>query len=151
MKKEQHHPNFIGIINTLEPLLRKYPPLASMPFSDLLDWMSWYWNRGTLAWWISDFGEPRGVCMIKLFRRVEQFLDRDVHEPCCKFCFIELMVAADPIVMGLLFNEMVDRWGPQDIIMWDRGERTENGAPRMYTWQKFEKLARRLSYGYVNA
>ena len=143
----QHHPNFIGVINTLTSLLRQYPPLAVMNLRDLCDWMSWYWNLGTLAWWISDAGEPRGVCMIKLFRRVEQFLDRDVHEPCGKFCLIELMVAADPIIMGLLFNELVDRWGRQDIVMWDRGARTESRAPRMYTWEQFTKLANRLSYG----
>jgi hypothetical protein len=151
MKKAQHHPNFIQIISTLVPLLRQYPSLSVMQFDDLCDWMSWYWNRGTMAWWISDSGEPRGVCLIKLFRRMEQFLDRDVHEPCAKFCFIELSIAADPIIMGLMFNELVERWGPQDIMMWDRPGRTENGAPRMYKWLDFCKLARRLSYGYVHA
>ena len=151
MKNVQHHPNFIGVIDTLQPLLRHYPPLAVMSFDDLADWMSWYWNRGTMAWWISDAGEPRGVCLIKLFRRLEQFMNRDVHEPCAKFCFIELMVASDPIIMGLLFNELTDRWGPQDVVLWDRGERTEKGAPRMYRWEQFVKLARRLSYGYIYA
>lgn len=142
-----HSSEFLDKMRVLAPLLQNYPPLASMPFDDLCDWMSWYWNRGTMVWRISDFNEPQGVCLIRLFRRLEQFMDRDVHEPCGRFAFIELSVASDPIIMGLMFNDMTSRWGPQEVVMWDRGERTEQGTPRMYRWHQFRKLARRLSYG----
>jgi hypothetical protein len=143
----KHHPNFVQMAATLKPLLRQYEPLAVMHFDDLCDWMSWYWNRGTMTWWISDFGEAQGVCLIRLFREISQFMDRDIHDPCGKFCFIELAVASDPIIMGVMFSALVDRWGPQETMMWDRGVRTEYGPPRIYRWDQFTKLARRLSYG----
>jgi hypothetical protein len=145
MKKPQHHPNFVQVIYTLRPLLREYRPLAVMQLEDLCDWMSWYWNRGTMAYRISDSGKPQGVCLIRLFKRLEQFMDRDVHQPCGQFCFIELSVAEDGRIMWLMLEDLENRWGPQEVMMWDRGELTENGTPRMYRWPQFKKLARRLS------
>ncbi len=62
---------------------------------------------------------------------------------------IEVMVADDPLAMGKVFEQFKERWGPHRVILWDREERTEVGAPRMYTWHRFEKLARRLSYGVI--
>jgi hypothetical protein len=150
MKKPQHHPNFVEVIYTLRPLLREYQPLAVMQIDDLADWMSWYWNRGTMAYRI-DNGRPQGVCLIRLFRRLDQFLDRDVHEPCGKFCFIELSIAEDGRIMGLMLEDLENRWGPQEIMLWDRGELTEKGAPRMYRWKDFKKLARRLSNVRIHA
>lgn len=151
MKKAQHHPGFVQLIYVLKPLLRKHPPLALMHVDDMVDWMSWYWNRGTMAWWISDITkEPRGICLIRLFRTLEQFLDYDAHDPCGEFCFVELLIARDPIVANLLLEDLTDRWGEQKIVMWERGERTENGSPRMYTWKRFMKLSRRLLYGGVS-
>lgn len=142
----QHHPKFIEVISILKPMLRIYPPLAVMHFDDLLDWMSWYWNRGTMAFIIED-QRPQGVCLIKLFRTVGQFMDV-VHEPCGKFCFIELAIAAEPHYMGAMLEELEARWGRQDVMMWDRGDRTENGSPKMFRWKKFKRLARKLSnYG----
>jgi hypothetical protein len=146
MKKPQHHPEFIEVIHTLEPLLRRYLPLRRMELDDLCDWISWYWNRGTMSY-VIDRDEPLGVCLIRLFRRLEQFMDRDAHEPCGKFCFIELSVAKDGEIMGLMLKDLENRWGPQEVMMFDRGERTENGAPRMMKWETFKKLARRLSNG----
>ena len=146
MKKPQHHPNFVEAIYILRPLLREYRPLAVMQFEDLCDWMSWYWNRGTMTFIFGpDRTEALGVCMIRLFRRLDQFMDRDVHDPCGKFCFIELSVAKDGRIMGLMLEELENRWGPQEVMMWDRGELTEKGAPRMYRWPQFKKLAQRLS------
>jgi hypothetical protein len=143
-----HHPEYVELIHILEPLLRRYPPLVRMRFDDLTDWMAWYWNRGTMTCVITGRGEPLGVCLIKLFRELEQFMDHDAHEPCGKFAFIELSIAQDGRIMGQMLEEMESRWGPQEIVMWDRGARTENGVPRMYRWNQFRKLARRLSqYG----
>jgi hypothetical protein len=147
MKKAQHAPEFLQIIHYLKPLLRQYPPLAVMHVDDLADWLAWYWNRGTMAWQISDYGEPQGVCLIRLFRNLEQFMEQNIHDPCNEFCFIEFSIASDPIIMGLMFNTLSNRWGPQKVMMWDRGARTADKAPRMYNWKQFRKLARRLSYG----
>lgn len=148
MKKPQHHPDFLKIIQTLKPLLRTHPPLSVMPFDDLCDWMSWYWNRGTMSWVISEFDEePLGVCLIRLFRRLEQFVAPVVHDPCGEFCMIELLVSRDPITTAVLCDSLVQRWGPQKTMMWERGSRTENGCPRMFRWDQFTKLARRVSYG----
>ena len=93
--------------------------------------------------------EPRAICLIKLFRRLEQFLDPYVHDPCGEFVMIDLMVAEDPLAMGMIFEELVKRWHSAYTVLWDRGERTEPGAPRMYSWRQFEKVARRLSYGVI--
>jgi hypothetical protein len=147
MKMHVHHPHFLQVINSIKPILRAYPPLAVMHFDDLCDWMSFYWNRGTMTWVIDDFGEGHGVCLIKLFRDLSQFMDHNVHEPCGRFCMIELLASDNPITTGILFKSLTDRWGPQETIMWDRGKRTANGAPRMYRWDQFTKIARRVSYG----
>lgn len=143
-----HHTNFIQVVHTLKPLLRQHQPLCVMQTSDLADWLAWYWNRGTMTYVIED-DEPLGVCLIRLFRRLEQFMDRNVHEPTGNFCFIELAVARDGRIMGQMLEALTSWWGPQAIMLWDRGERTENGAPRMYKWADFIKLARRLSNSLV--
>jgi hypothetical protein len=142
----RHALAFTRIIWQLEPLLRRHPPLASMSFEDLCDYLAWYWNRGTLAYVIDESG-AHAVCLCKLFERLEQFLWAGAHSPSGKFCMLELMVADEPNAMADIFRQFKERWGPQEIIMWDRGERTEKSSPRMYRWDQFEKLARRLTYG----
>lgn len=92
---------------------------------------------------------PNGVCLIKLFRELPSFLEEFVHEPDGEFCMVILLTADTPNVIGQLFDELVERWGPGRIMLWDRGARTENGAPRMYTWEKYLKLTRRLTYGFL--
>jgi hypothetical protein len=149
MRRRIHHPSFVQLINTLKPLLREYKPLRVMRLDDLCDWLAWYWNRGTISWLVDDSGSPQGVCLIRLFRELDQFMDPAAHDPCGEFCFIEFLSAADPITMNSLCQSLVDTWGPQRVVMWDRSERTESGAPRMYRWDQFEKLVRRLSYGLV--
>lgn len=139
-----HHTNFIQVVHTLKPLLRQYQPLSVMHFDDLCDWLAWYWNRGTMTYVIED-DEPLGVCLIRLFRRLEQFMDHNVHEPTGHFCFIELAIARDGKIMGQMLESLIDWWGPQATMLWDRGARTEGGSPRMYKWSDFIKLARRLS------
>lgn len=142
-----HSAGFVERVCVLAPLVRKHPPLTEMAFEPLCDWLAWYWNRGTLCYVLNADGTPVAVCLVKLFREIGQFMDPLVHDPCGRFCLIELMVAEEPIAMGTIFDELKRRFGPQGIIMWDRGERTESGAPRMYTWKQFRKLARRLTYG----
>jgi hypothetical protein len=62
---------------------------------------------------------------------------------------IDLLVADTPNVAAVLCEDLVSRWGRQQVIMWDRGERTESGAPRMMRWRSFQKVVRRLTYGIL--
>jgi hypothetical protein len=149
MKRLKHAKEYIETIRALAPLLRAYPPLAVLQVASLCDYAAWYWNRGTMAYVIDDFGQPQGVCLVKLFRRLEQFLEPFVHEPCGRFCMLELMVAKTPDTMGWICEELTRRWGRQEVILWDRGERTEQGAPRMFKWKDFQKLARRITHGAI--
>jgi len=143
----KHAKEFIQIMTILKPLFRESDRFCVMPFADLCDYVAWFWNRGTISFVFDDLGEAQGVCLIKLFRDLNQFLDPFVHDPCGRFVMIELMVATQPLAFASMFDELVDRWGKQELVMWDRGERTESGAPRMYCWKEFQKLARRLTYG----
>ena len=136
-------------MDKLVDLIREVPRYSVWRFEMICDWMAPFWNRGTLSYRIDSDGEPRGFCIIKLFRNLEQFLEPFVHEPCGKFCMIEALVAKEPVTMAALCDELIERWGRQQIILWDRGERTESGAPRMFRWGQFQKLARRITYGGV--
>jgi hypothetical protein len=145
----KHAKEFIQIMQILEPLLREHEPLRKMPFADLCDYVAWFWNRGTISFVFNDSGEAEGVCLIKLFQHLGDFDKSLVHEPCGRFCMIEVMVAEQPLAFASMFEELVDRWGKQAVMMWDRGKRTEYGAPRMYKWKDFLRLARRITYGAV--
>lgn len=147
----QHSIEFLDKMRVLAPLLRNHPPLSTLSFSALCDWVSWYWNRGTLCYVLNQDGGASAVCLVKVFRHLRQFLDPFVHDPCGNFCMIELMCAEEPVAMGAIFTELQRRFGPQGIIMWDRGARTEGGPPRMYRWHQFRKLARRLTYGVTES
>jgi hypothetical protein len=145
MKRPVHDHKFTELVYTLKPLLRRYPPLSKMYVGDMADWLTWYWNRGTMTWHMSEDGEADGVCLVRLFRYLDQFVESDAHDPCGKFCFIECAIALEPSIMGLMLESLTHAWGPQETMLWDRSARTENGAPRMYKWEAFMKLATRLS------
>jgi hypothetical protein len=114
--------------------------------SSLVDYLSMFFVRNTLA--LSLCGpKVHAVCCIKLFDRLEQWLDRWPHNPTGKFCMVDLMVAISPNAMADCFELLVNRWGPQEVVLWERMERTQEKVPRMYTWSQFEKLARRITYG----
>ena len=147
--RTRHAPEYFAEIGKLLPLLRRSPALSAMTFADLCDHLAYFWNRGTICYVMGYNDVPRAICLIKLFRELDQFMDVYVHEPCGEFCMIELMVAEDPLAMGVIFDEFVKRWYGVKTVLWDRQERTELGAPRMYSWRQFEKLARRLSYGII--
>jgi hypothetical protein len=145
--KTAHSQEFVEAMLVLAPLLRKHQPLKDLGFIEICDWVAHYWNRGTISYLIDDDGEPRAVCLMKYFRNIRQFLEPHVHEPCGRMCMIELLVASEPVSMAAVCREQIARFGPQHVVMFDRGERTENGAPRMYIWSKFMTLVRRLTYG----
>jgi hypothetical protein len=139
---------FYRTMRTLDPLLRRHRTLEKMAFDQLAEWVAYYWNRNTMSYAIGDHGEPRAVCMIKLFRHLPQFLEPFVHDPCGRFCMIELLAADSPESMKMVHDKLVNRWGPQMIVMWDRGERTERGKPRMYRWDQFERLSELITKDY---
>lgn len=145
----RHDPRFIATIAKLVSVLHTHPPFRKLSFERLCDYLAWYWNHGTFAYVMNENDTPAGVCLIKLFDDLPEFLEEFVHDPRGQYCMIVLLAADTPIAMGQLFDELVGRWGPGRLMMWERGERTENGAPRMFTWEKFERLARRLTYGLV--
>ena len=142
----KHAFEYIETMEKLEELIRKVPKYSNWTFTTLCDWFSYFWNRGTLVFSIDQEGVAHGVCVVKLFSKLEQFLEPFVHEPHGAFCMIELMSADGAQTLGYLHDELVDRWGPRELMIWDRGERTERGAPRMYRWKEFEKLARRITH-----
>lgn len=141
----KHAPEYIETMKKLVPLLREHRRFSVWKFDILCDWVAYFWNRGTISYVIDDWGNARGVCLVKLFRVLPQFLEPFVHEPCGGFCMIELMVADGPETLGWLHDDLVRRWGEHEIVMWDRGERTEGGSPRIYRWNEFERLARRIT------
>lgn len=133
----------------LLPVIRQHKAFCVMPFELLCDHFAFYWNRGTFAFSIDEFDIPHGVCQIRLLRELNQFLTPYIHSPDGKFCVIDLLVGDTPNVIGNLCEELVKRWGPQETMIWERSERTENGAPRMYRWDQFMKIARRITYGVL--
>jgi hypothetical protein len=145
----KHAKEFLEVMDKLEPLFAEHPRFSVMDFPLLCDWVAYFWNRGTISYLLEGEG-ARGVCLIKMFRHLGQFLEPFVHDPCGKFCMVELLVAKDPLAIAYTYFELVKRWGKPEIMMWDRGERTEGGTPRMYTWSDYEKLTRRLTYGLID-
>ena len=144
-----HDPYFIATMSKLIPVIRQQRAFSVMPFDKLCDHFAFFWNRGTFVYSIDAFDVGHGACSIRVFRELNQFLEPYVHEPCGRFCMIDLLVGDTPNVIGQLCDDLVTRWGPQEVMLWDRDERTEGGAPRMYRWERFMKLANRLTYGIL--
>lgn len=142
-----HAKEYLAIMDKLVDLIRDCPKYSVWKADALCDWFSYYWNRGTISWCL-DGESATGVCAIKLFSRLGQFLEPFVHEPCGRYAFIEIMVLREGgHAQKAMLDELYQRWGPQAVVMWDRGERTEGGAPRMFRWDQFQKLAERMIYG----
>jgi hypothetical protein len=148
MTDTRHAPVFLRVMHKVEPFIRdRYPKWGDWSFEQMSDQCAMYWNRGTMSLSVDCFGEIHGLCLIKLFRYLNDFLFEHPHDPCGKFCWVELMIADYPQAAIEMKLGFIRRWGPQEIMMWDRGDRTEGKAPRMYTWDQYNKLTRRLSYG----
>jgi hypothetical protein len=125
-----------------------HPKWKSTPEAKLQEYLTWFADRELLA--ISASGEEiYGICTIKLFDKLEDFLSPEAFNPTGKFCQVDLLVAVSPVAIADCFETLFKRWGPQEIMLWERSERTENGAPRMFTWKEYLKLTRRLTYGLV--
>ena len=144
-----HAPEYIAIMAKLFPVIRQQKAFANASFEQLCDHFAYYWNRGTFAYSIDDFDRGHGVCQIRLIGELNQFLTPYIHVPEGRFCVIDLLVGDTPNVIGGLCEELTARWGPQEVMIWERNERTENGAPRMFRWDQFMKIVRRLTYGIL--
>jgi hypothetical protein len=140
----EHAPEYIEVMRKLAPLIRDVRKFSVWQFDCLCNWFAYHWNHGTIVFRIQD-DAARGVCVVKIFDQLEQFLEPFVHDPKGKFVMIEVMSADGAETMGKLHDELVERWGPRPIMLWDRGERTADGAPRMYRWDQFERLSRRIT------
>jgi hypothetical protein len=146
-----HHPSFIKVMEKAGPFIQeRHAAWALASIETLCDYFAWYWNRGTVSIFFDRLGEVDGVCMIKLFRYLNQAMDKWVHEPCGQFALVEVLIADHPKAIAGTFRELFARWGKQDFILWDRGERTEGGPHRIYTWKQYLKLTRRLTDGLVS-
>jgi hypothetical protein len=131
------------------PFIREnYDPYRIMPEKHTYDTLAWYWNRGLISI-VEDRLEVRGVCLIRIIENLDDFLDPSAFFPSGNFIWVELLIATDPLAIAGLYEDLFSRWGKRETILWDRGERTQGGTPRMYRWDQYKKLANRLSYGLI--
>lgn len=123
---------------------------ARQPASTLAAYLAWHRNRGLLA--TSLVGEDVvGICTIRIFAHLEDFLIPWIFYPFGQFLMVDLLVAASPLAMADCFDQLASNWGPRPIVIWERGDRTVETAkaPRIYRWDQFMKLSRRLTYGAI--
>jgi hypothetical protein len=142
---------FTWFADRLVPFIREnHARWSAAPVDDLYGYLAWFWARDLLAVSSTD-GEIYGLCTIKLFNRLEDFLLARPFEPTGKFCMVDLLVAVSPLAIADCLESLFRRWGPQEIMLWERGDRTEKSsrAPRMYTWAQYLRLTSRLTYGTV--
>jgi hypothetical protein len=138
---------FYRLMAQLSPFIREmYEPWENATEQTLTDILTWYLDRGLMSFVISP-SEVHGVCLIRLFNNLSDFMSPWVFQPSGKYCLIELIVSSDPITTTDLFFQLFERWGAQEIVLWDRGARTEKGAPKMYRWDQFEKIVQLMSKG----
>jgi len=140
-----HAPEYLETMRKLLGLIRQVEKFSYWDKDVILDWMAYFWNKGTISYRIEG-GVGKGVCTVKFFSRLEQFLEPFVHEPLGNFVMIEMLVSDSQATSALLFDELCDRWGGwRPVVIWDRGNRTEKGAPRMFKWKEFQRIARRMT------
>jgi hypothetical protein len=142
---------FVWLADRLVPFIRENHAKWRDGSSDgLYEYLAWFWSRNLLAVSMSN-EQIYGICAIKLFDRLEDFLKEHPFEPTGKFCMVDLLVAVSPLAIADCLESLFKRWGPQEIMLWERGDRTEKTtrAPRMYTWAQYLKLTSRLTYGVV--
>jgi len=141
-----HAPEYLETMHKLLPAIRQVEKFSYWDKEVIFDWMAYFWNKGTISYVIKD-GMGKGVCTIKFFSRIEQFLEPFVHEPLGNFVMIETLVSDSQTTSALLFDELCDRWGGwRPVVIWERGARTEAGkVPRMFRWKQFQKIAGRMT------
>ena len=149
MKTPLEFVGFTWLADRMVPFIREnHSKWKDTPDQKLYEYLAWFWGKDLLAVSFQE-EEIYGVCAIKLFDRLEDFLSPKAFNPTGKFCQVDLLVAVSPVAIANCFEILFKRWGPQEIMLWDRDERTEKGAPKMFTWEGYLKLTRRLTYGLV--
>jgi len=144
-----HAPEYLQTMRALADLIRDVRMYSVWQFDFLCDWFSYFWNRGTFSYVLDKDGNAQAVCAIKLFRHLEGFLEPFIHEPDGDFCMIVLLSGRDTESLMACNAELTRRFGGPRTMLWDRGERTENGAPRMFSWIDYQKLVARMRKGPV--
>jgi hypothetical protein len=149
MKTTLEFIGFAWLADRMVPFIKEnHRKWKDTPDHELYEYLTWFADRDLLA--ISASGEEiYGVCAIRLFDQLEDFLSPKAFNPTGKFCLVDLLVAVSPVAIADCFERFFARWGPQEIMLWERDARTENGCPRMYTWSQYLKLTSRLTYGLV--
>lgn len=145
-----HDKSFVDLMRKVVPVVReKYPAWDHFSFGQLCDRFAWYWNRGLMAVHVDKNDQVDAIALIKIFDRLSQFMEPYQFEPEGQFCQVELLIATNRKGFITVFKGLSDHWGPRPIVLWDRGDRTEEGkAPRMYSWNQYLELVRRMyTYG----
>jgi hypothetical protein len=132
-------PEAMKTFKYLEPRLRRIEILAPLSFQHLADWFNYHWTHNTVF-----HVENRGVCVVKLFSRLEDFFEDYVHDPSGPFVAVEAASCETGHVLYELYEQFVNRWGPRPVVLWDRGPKKTTVCPRMYSWRQYEKLVRRM-------
>jgi hypothetical protein len=149
MKTALEFVGFFCLAERIIPFIKEnHQKWQDTPDQKLYEYLAWFWSKDLLA--VSLYGEEiNGVCTIKLFDQLEDFLSPKAFNPTGKFCLVDLLVATSPVAIANCFEALFARWGEQETMLWDRDIRTEKGSPRIYTWSQYLKLTRRLTYGLV--
>jgi len=143
----KHAAEFLHVCSKVVPFIKtNHQRWQDCTDEVIANYLAWFWNRDLIAVsWLD--GEVTGVCLIKLFHRLEDFLEDFPHHPTGQYCLIDLLVCVTREAPFELYEILFERWGPQKVVMWERGKRTIDKAPRMFSWDHYKKLLRRLSYG----
>ena len=146
----RHSQEFCEIMDRLIPFVReRYELWRNVSDEVLRDYCAWFWNRGLLIWREKD-GLITGVAIFRYFKTLDDFLDlANSDQEGGAFGWAELFVADSLETFNSLWSEVLEQGGIPEVIMWDRGDRTLNGTPRMYRRDQIQKMARRLSHGFT--
>ena len=134
----------------IAPKLWQIESVSTLTFDELSDWFAFYFSRGTTAVLIRD-GDCKGIAVMKLFSRLEQFFEDYVHEPSGKFVEVVAAYFGEKATMQACLNVFKERWGAQEIVMWERGSKKTGLAPRIYRWEQYERLVRKFSHELTKA
>lgn len=141
----------------LETALRKLLPFIREHYKSwrcgtdeqIMALLCWHWVRGLVS--ISeDESGVQGLCIIRLISKLEDFLNPLAFDPQGQMIWIELLISTNPVAQADVHDQLERRWGPRAIVLWDRGNRTQYGAPRIFTWVQFGKLKRRMTFGLIS-
>jgi hypothetical protein len=141
----KHAERFLKVCSKVVPFIKEHhPKWHGSSEENVCNYLAWYWNRDLMAVsWSGD--HVYGVCLIKLFDRLEDWLEDLPHHPTGNFGMVDLLISISPSATLELYEILFERWGPQKVVMWERGERTLDKAPRMVTWAGYKKLLRRMT------